>query len=373
MSVTSSSAVLETLILGGIYSNVSITGASDLTSLTFDGTALDFQLAGSDIVTLDIPYTAATPVTGDTSSFILTGNTKLTSATADKIDGVSTFTVQTNADLTDISFAALKSNGTTTAPSVTISGNDLTIENIQIPSSTVAHKITSADFSPLSTFIADAVGNVTAGGSVIVTADRILKTTSALGVEDTNVTVGAVLYDSADTGTAADVNNNVIASYTYTASVGGVDAVARQYSFRITDLSSGTSNTNVFINGSNVSLIPDTAIDDLYDIQGWAANASTTAALDAAGYSVTVGSGENTAVLDIKDWGISSVAYLDAGPGTKVSITTGTASSLGDIADAFKTALDAQTGVTSATYTVAAGGDATASKLTFNMSEKRFR
>ncbi len=370
MSVTSSSAVLETLILGGIYSNVSITGASDLTSLTFDGTALDFQLAGSDIVTLDIPYTAATPVTGDTSSFILTGNTKLTSATADKIDGVSTFTVQTNADLTDISFAALKSNGTTTAPSVTISGNDLTIENIQIPSSTVAHKITSADFSPLSTFIADAVGNVTAGGSVIVTADRILKTTSALGVEDTNVTVGAVLYDSADTGTAADVNNNVIASYTYTASVGGVDAVARQYSFRITDLSSGTSNTNVFINGSNVSLIPDTAIDDLYDIQGWAANASTTAALDAAGYSVTVGSGENTAVLDIKDWGISSVAYLDAGPGTKVSITTGTASSLGDIADAFKTALDAQTGVTSATYTVAAGGDATASKLTFNMSEK---
>ena len=371
MSVTSSSAVLETLILGGIYSNVSITGASDLTSLTFDGTALDFQLAGSDIVTLDIPYTAATPVTGDTSSFILTGNTKLTSATADKIDGVSTFTVQTNADLTDISFAALKSNGTTTAPDVNISGNDLTIENIQIPSSTVAHKITSADFSPLSAFIADAVGNVTAGGSVIVTADRILKTTSALGVEDTNVTVGDDLYDSADTGTAADVDNNVIASYTYTASVGGVDAVARKYSFRITDLSTlNTGNSTVVINGSNVSLIPDTAIDDLYDIQGWAANASTTAALDAAGYSVTVGSGENTAVLDIKDWGISSVAYLDAGPGTKVSITTGTASSLGDIASAFKTALDAKTGVTSGTYTVAAGGDGSVSKLTFNMSEK---
>ncbi|MDB9731214.1 hypothetical protein OAB12_05980, partial [Flavobacteriaceae bacterium] len=105
VNVTSTSTKLETLILGGVYTTVDITG-SDVTSITFDGTAHSVTVNATDVETLDLPYTSAAK-----GVLAVTANTKLTSLTADKVNGLASFTLTGNSDLTDISFAALDAVG----------------------------------------------------------------------------------------------------------------------------------------------------------------------------------------------------------------------------------------------------------------------
>ena len=47
----------------------------------------------------------------------------------------------------------------------------------------------------------------------------------------------------------------------------------------------------------------------------WAGDAGTTAQLSTAGYTVAVGSGENTADLTVNAYGVTGVLTFDAGPG----------------------------------------------------------
>ncbi len=363
-TVTSSSANLETLILGGVYASVTISSGSDLSSLTFDGTAADVTITGTDIKDLNIPYTAVAE-----GSLLVKNNSKLESITASKVNGIKTLTITGNTDLTAMSFAALKTAGAK-APSVTINNNDLTIENVQIPSATVAHVIESVDFTPLAAYITAAVTNIDTlkSGTVSITADNVLKVTAADGTANNNPTVGAAATKSVSTG-SADVGNNVIADYSYLAS-NGVPGKAAQKSFIITDLGNGAGSTTVKINGSNVSLLPDTGLDDLYDVQAWAGAAGTAAQLSTAGYTVAVGSAENTADLTINAYGVTGVLTFDAGPGKAVSIVANVPSTVQEIATALVGAINLADGVLSKHYSVTSSTSGAASVLGFTMLEK---
>ena len=102
--------------------------------------------------------------------------------------------------------AALKTAAASTSPRVFISNNQLAIENVQIPSSTVAHKIESVDFTPLAAFLTAAVGKIGAPasgaaiGTVSVSADIVSTVTDALGVPDNTPVLGTLIIDSGDAG-----------------------------------------------------------------------------------------------------------------------------------------------------------------------------
>ncbi|MCG5644681.1 hypothetical protein MCN98_07975 [Flavobacteriaceae bacterium LSUCC0859] len=367
LNVTSSSSRLETLILGGTFSNVTISSGSDLTSLTFDGTALNVKVAGTDLSTLDIPYTSAAK-----GSLEVSGNSDLTSLTADNVDGLHKLIVKNNSELDTISFAALNDVGAATAAVVDIQSNDLTIESIQLPgtSPVVAHVITSADFEPLSDFIADAAGQIGTAGSVVVKADNIGKTITAAGVEDLTVAATDLIYDT-DSVSGADTAAGVIANVDYEASnaVGGVSQVREML---ITGLDGTDSNNGIQVGDDIVSIIPSTGLSLYYDVANWAADAGTAAQLSSVGVAIDgYGKGVNTASIEFKGLtNVSGVYVLDAGDGAAVSVTSGSASSIAEIATAFKTALDAGTGVASKYYSVATGTGTGLSKLDFTSLAK---
>ena len=129
LTVTSNSSNLDTLILGGTFSDVTISAGADLTSLTFDGSALNVHIEGTDLTSIDIPYTSLAK-----GSLKIKDNLDLGSVTASKVDALKTLAITGNTELSAISFAALKTSAA--AASVDISNNALVIENVQQASAT---------------------------------------------------------------------------------------------------------------------------------------------------------------------------------------------------------------------------------------------
>ena len=360
VNVTSTSTKLETLILGGTYTDINITGA-DVTSITFDGTAHSVTVNGTDVETLNLPYTTAAE-----GSFVVTANTKLTSVTADKIDALKTFTLTGNSDLTDVSFAALKTVSAKGAV-ITINGNDLAIESVSDAqtSPVVAKKVVSADFSELKTFLTAGIAGITAtnGGEVKVSADLadVVKAFNASGDE----------RDPA-------AGDQVIANFDYLAvannSVGGVSkqeelyisTLSNESQFKVASVQAdGTLGTY-----ETVSLMSHTGLEDYYDIKNWADAATTTSALADAGLEiVSYGKAAKTATFEFADATLTNISavvtFADGGVET-VSVTTGSASTTTEIATALKAALDLGDGVVSQYYTVANSNK----KLTFASKAK---
>ena len=353
MSVSSTSSKLETLILGGTYATVDISG-TDVTSLTFDGTAQKVTVDSTDIETLDMPYTSAAK-----GEFVVTNNSKLTSLSADKIDGLAKFTLTGNSDLTDISFDALKVSAATGAL-ITVSGNDLSVEKYSEAQTApvVAKSIVSADLAVLKAFTTDAISKVSAANAaksiidIDVDADDIVRYYKADGEEgDVPSTAGSIV------------------NYSYVAVAdNSVPADAKVEEMYISALTTGQSA--VFkVDDESVSLIPGTALDDFYDVKNWAEDSATVAALDAVGLEITAyGKARPTAEIeftDITGTSISNVANvvfsLDAGTGDTVSVVMGAASTTEELTEALKNAIDLEDGVVSKYYTVATGTN----KLTF--------
>jgi len=362
MSVTSTSTKLETLILGGVYTTVDITG-SDVTSITFDGTAHSVTVNATDVETLDLPYTSAAK-----GVLAVTANTKLTSLTADKVNGLASFTLTGNSDLTDISFAALDAVGAKGA-TVSISGNDLSIESVsdKQTSPVCAKKVVSADFAEIKTFLTKAIAGVTStsGTSVNVSAD-LADVVRA--------------YDADGDERDAASGDEVIAKYSYLAaannSVGGVSKVEEMY------ISSLTADATFKVAGVNadgsvgsyeaISILGHTGLEDYYDIKNWADAATTTSALAAAGLSIeSYGKAQKTATFEFADTTLTNVSavvtFADGGVET-VSVTTGSASTTVSIALAVALALESGDGVVSKYYTVTNG--TTTDKLTFSSNAK---
>ena len=269
MDVTSNSANLDTLILGGTFSDITISAGADLTSLTFDGSALNVSITGTDLTSIDIPYTSLAK-----GSLTIKDNLDLTSVTASKVDGLKGLKITGNTELSTVSFAALKTSSA--AASVDISGNDLVIENVQQASATgvtpvVAKKITSADFSPLKAYFDAAIAAATAttGSGVKVIADDVLVSTSATGVATNNPGTDHTIINY-------DLNIKSDATST--------DAVARVNEFEVT----GASVLSV--NGF-VSSAVGTTSDRIYELNTWASNAANVAGFTTAGVTVSVGKG----------------------------------------------------------------------------------
>ena len=362
MSVTSTSTKLETLILEGTFTTVSVTG-SDVTSITFGGTAHSVTVDGTDIETLSLPYTSAAKGT-----LVIKDNTKLTSVTADKVNGLSKFTLTGNSDLTDISFAKLVASGSTGAL-VTISGNDLSVETYSEAQTApvVAKKIVSADLAELKAFITDAISKVNAAN----------KATSIIDVDVDDADI--VRYYKAD-GEEADVvaGKGALVTYSYLAatdnSVGGVSKQEEMYISALTGnatfkVASLLADGTTYGTAESVSIMTDTGLENFYDIKNWAEASTTTSALAAVGVSIEqVGKGQKTAefaFVDTNLTNVSAVVTFNGGVET-VSVTTGSASSTTSIVTAIKAALDAGNGVVSQYYTVGASGK----KLTFSSKAK---
>ena len=362
MSVTSTSTKLETLILEGTFTTVSVTG-SDVTSITFGGTAHSVTVDGTDIETLSLPYTSAAK-----GALVIKDNTKLTSVTADKVNGLSKFTLTGNSDLTDISFAKLVASGSTGAL-VTISGNDLSVETYSEAQTApvVAKKIVSADLAELKAFITDAISKVNAAN----------KATSIIDVDVDDADI--VRYYKAD-GEEADVvaGKGALVTYSYLAatdnSVGGVSKQEEMYISALTGnatfkVASLLADGTTYGTAESVSIMTDTGLENFYDIKNWAEASTTTSALAAVGVSIEqVGKGQKTAefaFVDTNLTNVSAVVTFNGGVET-VSVTTGSASSTTSIVTAIKAALDAGNGVVSQYYTVGASGK----KLTFSSKAK---
>jgi len=369
MNISSSSSNLETLILGGTFSNITISAGADLTSLTFDGSALDVEITGTDLSTIDIPYTSLAK-----GSLVVNNNTDLDSLTASKVNGLKKLEITGNTSLETISFAALKTAAA--SPRVDISNNDLTIDNIQLANAdpVVAHKITSADFKEISTFLGAAADLVIAtGDSVVAKADNVSQITSGTGEVDTTVDLTAAVYKSAG-ATTADVLPTVIVNKIFTAATdNGVTGKAAKFDILITDLEG--DNSIVTVGGESVSVIPYTGLDLYYDVANWANDAATATALTAAGVKIPangVGRGLNTAKLEIKSLaGATAAVYeVGAGMGKNVSVISSSSSSLSEISTALENALNAGTGVLSKYYTVASSDGTTGSIITFTRSNR---
>ena len=276
MDVTSNSTNLDTLILGGTFSDVTISAGADLTSLTFDGSALNVSITGTDLASIDIPYTSLAK-----GSLTIKDNLDLASVTASKVDGLKGLTITGNTELSTISFAALKTSAA--AASVDVSGNDLVIDNVQQASATgvtpvVAKKITSADFSPLKAYFdaAIAAATATAGSGVNVIADDVLVSTSAAGVATNN--------PSGDE-TIINYDLNIKSNATSTG------AVARVNEFEV------TGQTTLSVNGFVSSTVGNTS-DRIYELNTWASNAANVAGFSTAGVTVSVGRGNFIGSID---------------------------------------------------------------------------
>lgn len=367
MDVTSSSSNLETLILGGTFSDITITAGADLTSLTFDGSALNVSITGTDLSAIDIPYTSLAK-----GSLKVINNLDLDSLTASKVNGLKGLTITGNTSLETISFAALATAAA--SPRVDISDNDLTIDNIQLANAdpVVAHKITSADFKGVSTFLGAAADLVIAAGdSVVATADNVSQITSGTGAVDTTVDLTANVYKSAG-ATSADVLPTVIVNKVFTAATdNSVTGKAAKFDILITDLEGDASV--VTVGGESVTSIPYTGLDLYYDVLNWKNAAATSTALEGAGVKISgIGRGQNTAVLNVKSLtgAVSAVYEVGAGMGKNVSIISTSASSLSEIATGLMTALNAGDGVLSKYYSVASSDGTTGSDITFTRSNR---
>jgi len=333
-SVTSHSQNnLETLILDGVLDTVDVNSASDLTSVTHTGTAVNVVYYATGATSLDLGYTAgktgATNATAKNGGLTIENNSDLTSFTADKLDDITSLKVRGNANLAAISMAALNSVGTATAASVEISGNDLTVESIQLASAAgalpvVAKTIKSADLGPLKTYIEAAKAKVGTTGSIIVVADTV---TAKLNADGTAATVVPGDKTIANFLTAAARTSNM---------VGGTAKVEEFYF-------AAEADHAFSVNGFNSSVTGVGGSDIAYDLAAWAAKTENVAGFAAAGVTVTTGNGPHTgkATLTALDTTTGAHTYSIAINGTTYSVTTAGASTADLVVEALRADIDA--------------------------------
>ena len=345
MDVTSNSTNLDTLILGGTFSDVTISAGADLTSLTFDGSALNVSITGTDLASIDIPYTSLAK-----GSLTIKDNLDLTSVTASKVNALKGLTITGNTELSTVSFAALKTAAA--AASVDISGNDLIIENVQQASATgvtpvVAKKITSADFSPLKAYFdaAIAAATATAGSGVKVVADDVLKSTSAAGVVTNNPSTDHTIINY-------DLNIKSNATST--------GAVARVNEFEV------TGATTLTVNGF-VSSAVGTTSDRIYELEAWASDAANVAGFTTAGVTVSVGKGNFIGSIN-HDAAAAAAAtdyYELTINGSTVTGTTGALADEAAVQVKYMSAVNAALALkANAEFTVASSADASKTSFT---------
>jgi len=307
---------LNTLILDGELNEVDIQNSTDITSITFTGTAKDVTIHDTAATSLDLGYTAGKVGASGVVSVAKNGkldvqdNEDMTSLSADKLDDIA-LTVVSNSSLTDISFDALDSVGTHTNIFVDISANKLVIDNVQQPTDAtvvpvVKKVVKSTDFGPLQKYLDAAIAKVGTTGKIYVVADDVLQSTSILGVVTEN--------PSGDTE-IVNYDPSVVDD-----TIGGKAEVNEYY---VTDLTSG----NTLAVGDYTSTITDAAgVGVYFDLANWAAQTTVMANYATAGVDIAVGKGtyegKITVAGDLNSASLSPYYEFSAG-GTNFSGTTG--------------------------------------------------
>ncbi len=267
--VSATNANIETLIVGGSSTSVSVTGATDLTSFTITGGTHALTLNDNDSMTsyvLGHTSTVTNNSYGAISSgkLVITGNAEITSITADSLDDINTLTITSNASLETLSFAKLNSLGTDTDKTALVAGeanvnihtNDLTASKIQLPSAVnvlpaVTGKITSASgVASIKTFIAAALA-LRGTASTRVSYDNVTEVLDSNG--DALAVNGEIKLRTATGWSTTNVQtwggeDSTVDLLNYVAGAAGAPAVAEKLQRSSYGLSnSGTIQTDDFI------------------------------------------------------------------------------------------------------------------------------
>ncbi len=259
---------VKTLKVEGALKAVTISSATDLTSLDITATVGSLQVSNTDIVDLTIGSTL------DKGSLVVTNNADLETITGATVDNVKTLTITDNENLESISFAALK---TAQKGSVTIEKNNLTIDKITQKSLagatvTVARSVETADFKNLVTFLGAAK---TAGSSVVVKA-----TDSA----------GAALVTSVVTALGADASvtsgDEIIMNWVPDSQVS--DAVAGKNHVEQWLITANSADALIQMDGFATTLV-NTGGSVFNDVQSWADLDANKTKFTNGGYTVTYG------------------------------------------------------------------------------------
>lgn len=338
---------VKTLKVEGALKSVTISSATDLTSLDITATVGSLQVSNTDIVDLTIGSTL------DKGSLVVTNNADLESITGATVDNVKTLTITDNENLESISFAALK---TAQKGSVTIEKNNLVIDKITQKSLagatvTVARSVETSDFKDLVTFLGAAK---TAGSSVVVKATDsagdalVTSVVTALGA-DASVTSGDEIimnWVPANQVSDAVAGKNEVEEWLFTAIDADVEVVM-----------DGFATTIVNTGGSVFN-----------DIQTWADLDANKTKFTNGGYTVTYGRSVKTGDITFSNHVNATATYKVTVNGKSVTTTVANSTSNVDVLNALYTKLGAAHSdvFTSALFTVTTA----ANKLQFETLRK---
>ena len=168
---------LTTVKIAGKFATVSLTGVTDLTSITTEGQIQDFTLSDTNsLETFTLGHTGLSgfSATSDLNAsnktkLDINTNSALTSFTADKITALGSLEIYDNGSLTAFTLNSSLAVGTNTLAGaattenilVNITGNDLSSASVQLPSEynaspSVAGKINQASLEAIATYLAAA-------------------------------------------------------------------------------------------------------------------------------------------------------------------------------------------------------------------------
>jgi len=320
VTLTLSQNNVKTLKVEGALDAVTITSATDLTSLDITATVGSLQVSGTDIVDLTIGSTL------DKGSLIVSGNADLETITGATVNNLKTLTISGNENLESISFAALK---TATKGTVTIEKNNLVIDKITEKSLTgatvtVARSVETSDFSGLVTFLGAAK---TAGSTVIVKAtdstgaSLVTSVVTALGADTTVKTGDDIIMNwvPASQASNAVAGKNHVEQWLITSN--SADALIQMDGFATTLVNSGGSVFN--------------------DVQSWADLDANKTKFTNGGYTVTYGrSVYKDGNINVTAGSAATATYKLTVNGTSVTTTVANkAATSDDVINALHTAI----------------------------------
>ncbi len=212
ISVSGSQNKVQTLILDGVFATVNLTDNTNLTTLTFDATAEDFTLHGSDVVTLEMDLTSAAAVTSGLTSVKIEDNTELESLTVNSSDNLNELAITGNSELASVSFPDLDS--ATANALLNISGNALVATTTATTVGATTTYATTGDIKAFADYFASAIAN-------------------RKGTEEMNVTVENVTQVDSDGVAAAPASYVFISLKDEVVTTAAADAIAETKAWNI--------------------------------------------------------------------------------------------------------------------------------------------
>ena len=169
---------VDSLILTGTFEDVTLSGNTDLRSLTFDAKAENFELNNSDLVTADITVDSAAANKDALTSVKITNNLDLESIIVNKANNLNNFQVNGNIKLANASFPDLDTSvkSATVGVKVDISNNDFSATKTEsIVAAKSVYKVTSTSkgVQDLKKFLSSAITNRDKTVALVAKIDKL--------------------------------------------------------------------------------------------------------------------------------------------------------------------------------------------------------